>query len=108
MEEITGKQKTKSNFLPKEIKVDKTITQNPQDIAEEFNKFLTSVGPKLAKKILNTEKTFQEEAFKSLKRNKAAGFDYVSNLINIDAYDSLKKFLFDVFKVSVQQDSLIA
>ena len=108
MEEITGKQKKNSNFLPKEIKVDKTLIQSPQDIAEEFNKFLISVGPKLAKKIPNTEKTFQEEAFKSLKRNKAAGFDYVSSHINIDAYDSLKKFLFDFFKVSVQQDSLIA
>ena len=37
MKEITGKQKTKSNLLPKEIKVDKTIIQNPQGIAKEFN-----------------------------------------------------------------------
>ena len=60
MKEITGKQKTKSNLLPKEIKVDKTIIQNPQGIAKEFNKFLTSFRPKLAKKIPNTEKTFQD------------------------------------------------
>ena len=59
MKEITGKQKAKSN-LPQEIKVDKTIIQNPQGIPKEFNKFFTSVGPKLAKKIPNTEKTFQE------------------------------------------------
>ena len=50
MKEITGKQKTKPNLLPQEIKVDKTIIQNPQDIAKEFNKFFTSVGSKLAKK----------------------------------------------------------
>ena len=56
MKEITAKQKTKSNLLPKEIKVDKTIMQNQQEIAKEFNKFLTSVGPTLAGKIPNTEK----------------------------------------------------
>ena len=42
MKEITGKQKTKSNLLPQEIKVDKTIIQNPQGITKEFNTFFTS------------------------------------------------------------------
>ena len=56
MKEITGKQKTKSNLLPQEIKVDKTIIQNLHGIAKEFIKFFTSVGPKLAKGIPNTEK----------------------------------------------------
>ena len=83
MKEITGKQKTKLNLLPQGIKVDETIIQNPQDIAKEFNKFFTSIGSKLAKKIPNTEKmnnekmqfedlSFDEfeEAFKSLKRTK--------------------------------------
>ena len=58
MKEITGKQKAKSNLLPQEIKADKTIIQNPQGIGKEFNKFFTYVGPKLAKKIPNTGKTF--------------------------------------------------
>ena len=44
-----------------------------------------------------------EEAFKSLKRNKAAGFDDLSSNIIIDAYDSLKNIQFHVFKVSIQQ-----
>ena len=39
MKEITGKQKAKSNLLPREIKVDKTIIQKPQKIAKEFNNF---------------------------------------------------------------------
>ena len=60
MKKITGKQKTKSNFLPQEIKVDGTIIQNPQDIAKEFNKLFTSVGSKLTKKIPNTAKKFQD------------------------------------------------
>ena len=112
MEEVTGKQKTKPNLLPREIKVDKTIIQNPQEIAKELNKCFTHVGPTLAGKIPDTEKSFQgfltshnekmqfeelnfdefEEAFKSLKRNKAAGFDDLSSNIIFDAYDSLKCF----------------
>ena len=56
MKEITGKQKTKSNHLPREIKVNKTITQKPQEIPKEFNTFFTSIGPTLAGKIPNTEK----------------------------------------------------
>ena len=44
-----------------------------------------------------------EEALKSLKRNKAAGFDDLTSNIIIDAYDSLKNILFHVFKVSIQQ-----
>ena len=123
MKEITGKQKTKFNLLPQEIQVDKTIIQNPQGIAKEFNRFFTSVGPKLAKKIPNTEKTFQdflishnetmqfeeskfdafEEAFKSLRRNKAACLDDFSSSIIIDACDGLKNILFHVFNVSIQQ-----
>ena len=57
---ITGKQKTKSDLLPREIKVDKTIIQKPQEIAKEFNKFFTSVLPTLPGKIPDTEKSFQD------------------------------------------------
>ena len=123
MKEIIGKQKTKSNLIPQEIKADRTIMQNPQDIAEEFNKFFTCVGWKLVKRSPNTEKTFQdfliphnekmqfeewnfdefEEVFKSLKRNKAAGFNDLSTSIIIDVCDSFKNILFHVFKVSIQQ-----
>ena len=44
-----------------------------------------------------------EEAFKSLKTNKAAGFNDLSSDIIIDAYDNLKNILFHVFKVSIKQ-----
>ena len=43
-----------------------------------------------------------EQAFKSLKRNKAAAFDDLSSNI-IDAYDSLKNIRVHVFKFSIQQ-----
>ena len=45
-----------------------------------------------------------EEAFKSLKRHKAAGFDDFSSNIIIDAYDSFRNILLHVFKVSIQQE----
>ena len=110
MKEITGKQKTKSNLLPREIKVVKTIIQKPLEIAKEFNKFFTSVGPILAGKIPNTEKSFQgflvshnekmqfeelnfdefEEALKSLKQNKPVGFNDLSRSIIKNAYHTLK------------------
>ena len=51
MKEINRKQKTKSNESCK------AIIQNPQDVAKKFNKFFTSVGPKLAKKMPNFEET---------------------------------------------------
>ena len=60
IKEITGKQKAKSNLLRREIKVDKTIIQNSQEIAKEFNNFFTSVGPTFAGKIPDTEKSFQD------------------------------------------------
>ena len=123
MKKMTGKQKTKLNLLPQQIKVDKTIIKNPRDIAKEFNKFFTSAGLKLTKKSQTLKKKIQhfltshnekmqfkelnfdefEEAFKSLKQNKAAGFDELSRNIIIDAYDSLKNILFHAFKALMQQ-----
>ena len=47
-----------------------------------------------------------EEAFNSLKQNKAVVFDDLSRNIIIDAYDSLKNILFHVFQVSIQQGIL--
>ena len=44
-----------------------------------------------------------QEAFRSLKRNKAAGFDDFSSNVIIDAYDGLKNILFHVFKISSEQ-----
>ena len=84
---------------------------------------MTSVEPKLAKNVSNTQKIFQhvltshnenmdfkelnfdefEEVFKSLKRTKTADFDDLNSSIIIDAYDNLKNILFRVFKVSIKQ-----
>ena len=54
------KQKTKSNLLPREIKVDGTNIQNIEAFAKELNKIFTSVGSKLVKNIPNPERKFQD------------------------------------------------
>ena len=61
---------------------------------------MTSHNEKMQFKELNFDEF--EEAFKSLKQNKAAGFDELSSNIIIDAYDSLKNILFHIFKVSIK------
>ena len=57
------------------------------DTEKSFQGFLTSHNEKMQFEELNFDEF--EEAFKSLKQNKAAGFDDLSSNITIDAYDSL-------------------
>ena len=109
MKEMTGKQQTKSNLLPRQIKVNKTIIQKPQEIAKEFDKFFTSVGPTLAGKIPNTEKSFQDflTSHNEKMHFQELNFDefeeaFKSNII-IDAHDSFKNILFHISKVSIKQ-----
>jgi len=52
MKKIAGKEKTKSNVLPKTIKIKDKNLYNEEEIAYEFNTFFTSVGSELAKKFL--------------------------------------------------------
>ena len=66
-----------------------------------ISRLLTSHNEKMPFEELNFDAF--EKAFKSLKRNKAAGFDDISSNIISDAYDSLKNSLFHVFKVSIKQ-----
>ena len=68
---------------------------------EKFQDFLTFHNEKMQFEKLNFGEF--EEAFKSLKRNKAASFDDLNHNIIIDVYDSSKNILFHVFKVSIQQ-----
>ena len=51
MKEMTGKQKTKSSFLPKTIKAKQGLTAKEREIAKEFNKYFTSVGNAPASRI---------------------------------------------------------
>ena len=44
-----------------------------------------------------------EKAFKTLERNKAIGCDGLNGNININVYDSIKVFLFKIFKASLEE-----
>ena len=123
LSEITGKRKVNSNKFPKSINVNgKSIKKNSR-IAEEFNKYFTNVGPNLASKIQNTSKTFEdflfpvqknmeyrdltfkefEKAFKSVKRNKAAGHDDIDSNVIIKVYDEISYPLFMIFHSSFNE-----
>ena len=51
MKEITGKIKQKNNTYPKALKINKKSLHSVEKITNEFNSFLTNVGPSLAKNI---------------------------------------------------------
>ena len=81
-----------------------------EQIANEFNSFLTNVGPSIAKNIPPVSTNFTEysmsfkdaisdsdltneefeTAFKSLKRNKAAGTGTINSNIVLDTYNEIK------------------
>ena len=123
MKEITRKRKKRSSFLPKAIKTKQGITEKDTEIAKEFNKYFNSVGAALASKIPvvikdlseylyqcnasmeHKELSFQEfkKAFKTLKRNKAIGYDGLSGNIIIDIYDSIEVIHFKIFKTSLEE-----
>lgn len=123
MKEIIGKTKEKSNSLPQVIKVNGKNIYDQNVVAKEFNKFFINVGPNLAKKIEKSQTSFEtyltqstlnlefenltfnefEDAFKSLKRNRAMGTDDINGNVIIDVYDTIKNILFRVVKASIEQ-----
>ncbi|XP_065674183.1 uncharacterized protein LOC136091126 [Hydra vulgaris] len=123
LREITGSMKLKASSLPKAIKIDNKIFDDPGVVANKMNEFFTSVGSNLAKKISNINKTINrcsfplisylnsfelsfdefDRAFKMLKLNRAVGPDDINGNIVIDSYDIIKNILFKIFKCSIQQ-----
>ena len=123
MKEIAGKIKSKSNPFPKRLKTEHALIEDEKKMAGEFNIFFTNIGPKLAQKIPDINKSFEdyvyrnnsmiednelsfdefEKAFKSIQRNKAAGYDDITSNIIIDVYHEIKYPLYEVFKCSIQE-----
>ena len=113
MNEITGKIKQNNNTFSKALKINKRSLNSAEQIANEFNSFFTNVGPSLAKNIPPVSTSYTEylmsfndaisdsdfttkefeAAFKSLKRNKAAGIDTINSNIVLDTYDEIKDIL---------------
>ena len=57
MKNISGKQKTNSNFLSKALKAKQRITEKESGIAGELNQYFTGIGSPLARKIPIVTKT---------------------------------------------------
>ena len=112
IKEAIGKEKY-TQHLPKKIL---------ESIAESFNKYFTQIGPKLAKDIGTSTKSFNEyikkhdttqpekvisvnelkDAFFSLKINKSAGYDDISFNVVKKCFGVLHKPLLHIFNLSLQ------
>ena len=84
--------KHSTSFL---LLLDQISRKKSPTLKKHFKTFLTSHNETMQFEELNFDGF--EEAFKSLKQNKAAGFHELSSNIIIDAYDSLKNILFQGF-----------
>ena len=123
MKELTGKTKHNSCNLPKMLSKDGRTIYNANEIADEFNNLFTNVGPNLAEKIPQSDKSFKEYlsqsdilmendelsfeefeiAFNSLKRNKASGIDGLNCNTIIDNYNEIKLPLFNIYQSSIKE-----
>ena len=122
IKEAIGKEKYKQQNLPKKILVDKKSITETESIAESFNKYFTQIGPKLAKDIGTSTKSFNEyikkhdttqpervisvnelkDAFFSLKINKSTGYDDISFNVVKKCFGVLHKPLLHIFNLSLQ------
>ena len=113
----------KPSSLPKAIKTKQEITKKEIEITKVFNIYFTSVGTALASQIPVVTKdlsgyltqcnasmehkglSFQEfeKALKTLKRNKAIGYDGLRGNIIKDVFDSIKVILFKIFKACLEE-----
>ena len=59
MKKIIGKVKFNKSYLPSKTVIDKTEILGETNTEDEFNNFLTNIGLKLSKKILESSKLFQ-------------------------------------------------
>ena len=111
------KQKKKSSSLSKSIEMKQGITEKESEIANEFNKYFTSLGTTLVSKILIVTKdvseylpqcnalkdykelSFQEfeKVFRTLKQKKAIVCESINRNITIDVYDSIKVIITSKF-----------
>ena len=121
MKEIIGKKKCNNETLPKHLIVDEIEIQDAKSIAEKFNEFFVNIEPNLGNKIPQSDLTFEsylptanttlnetvlsedefEEAFKSLKRNKAPGHDGLDVNIITSVYELIKRPLLKIFNESI-------
>ena len=78
-----------------------SLAKDIPPVSTRFTEYLTSFNDAISDSDLTTEEF--ETAFKSLKRNKAAGVDTINSNIVLDTYDEIKYILFLIFEISLQQ-----
>ena len=125
MKEIVGKTKIITDNFPKEIVLDNNeVISDKNRIADEFNKFFVSIGPKLANKIPKNRKNYQsylkmqetifttdnpitekelKVALKSLKINKSPGYDDTNVNVIKKCQNELIEPLKHIFTLSFQK-----
>ena len=123
MKEIVGKSKIKQTNFPKCLLINKKEITDKMEIANKFNEFFANIGPNLAAKIPEVNKNFKsyipeintsliyseltedefESAFKSLKKDKAPGYDKIHINVVMSVYDEIKNPFFRISKNSVRQ-----
>ena len=121
MKEIIGKKKCNNETLPKHLIVDKIEIRDAKCIAEKFNEFFVNIGPNFANKISQCDLIFKsylpivnttlketvwsenefEEAYQTLKRNKAPGHDGSDVNIVTSVYEFIKRPLLKIFNKSI-------
>ena len=121
IKEALGKEKSSQN-LPKTVLVNELSVTQSTSIAENFNKFFTEIGPKLATNIKKSSKNFAhylckhlselsehplsinelKDAFFALKINESAGYDNISFNIVKKCFGVLHKPLLHIFNCSIQ------
>ena len=123
IKEAIGKTKIKSNNFPRKITINKNETFDEDLIANTFNKYFVNVGPDLARNIPSSEKHFTdyihktdktldeksltlqelETAFKTLKTDKASGFDEINPNVVKSAYNEITIPFFHICKISLEK-----
>ena len=89
-----------TTILPKKVLVDKISTTETESIAENFNKYFTQIGPKLAKDIGTSTKSFNEYIKKH--DTTQTGYDDISFNVVKKCFGVLHKPLLHIFNLSLQ------
>ena len=121
IKECIGKKKYSHENFPKKLVINNKDITNVDLIAENFNKYFSDIGPKLAKNIEVSSIDFRsyikehesvqsecdltvnelKEAFFSLKINKSSGYDGISFNVVKNCFGPLIKPLMYIFNLSL-------
>ena len=120
---MIGKIKTLSKYLPRRLIINENELDNKKLIAESFNDFFVTIGPKLADSIPTTTKNFKmfvdktnnimpeyeltdeefQKAFCSLKSNESPGYDSVSSNVINNFFQYISSPLKHIFHLSIKK-----